>query len=178
MKSESITIVSKIDPKTFYRFAIFDTLKLRKRWISPAIFAGILLTSSLICFSMYSKAEHAEFLGMVLLVIALGVPGVYFGTFFYSLKTQAHALKLQKSRIAYTIELNQTGILVTSGTSNGSTVSYNWNELFGIYRQLGCIYLYVSVKQAFLLPNGCGDASDEEVWQFITAHLPKEKLHR
>ncbi len=141
MKSESITIVSKIDPKTFYRFAIFDTLKLRKRWISPAIFAGILLTSSLICFSMYSKAEHAEFLGMVLLVIALGVPGVYFGTFFYSLKTQAHALKLQKSRIAYTIELNQTGILVTSGTSNGSTVSYNWNELFGIYRQLGCIFL-------------------------------------
>lgn len=75
-------------------------------------------------------------------------------------------------------ELNQTGILVTSGTSNGSTVSYNWNELFGIYRQLGCIYLYVSVKQAFLLPDGCGDASDEEVWQFITAHLPKEKLHR
>ena len=37
MQLSAITIASKIDPKTFYQFAIFDTLKLRKRWISPEI---------------------------------------------------------------------------------------------------------------------------------------------
>ena len=85
MQPHTITIASKIDPKTFCRFAIFDTLTLRRRWLSPAIFAGIFLFCSLICFSMVNRTQGAALLGAVLLTVGLGVPAVYFGVFFHSL---------------------------------------------------------------------------------------------
>lgn len=62
MQSHTITVTSRIDPNTFYRFAVFDTLKLRKRWLSPAVFAGIFLLCSLICFLMRERTESAAFL--------------------------------------------------------------------------------------------------------------------
>lgn len=177
MKPEKITVASKIDEKTFCRFAIFDTLKLRKRWISPAIFAGILLFCSLLCFLQRHRAEQAELLALVLMAVALGVPGVYFGTFFHSLKVQSNKLRLQKGRLSYTVVLSQKGVQVTSAKSGGGHISYNWNQIFGVYQKPGCIYLYVSVKQAFLLPEDCIEPSLEDLRDMITSHVPAERLH-
>lgn len=177
MKSDNITIASKIDPKTFYRFAVFDTLSLRKRWISPAIFAGIFLICSFICFSMHSRIDGAVLLGSVLLTVGLGVPAVYFGTFFHSLKLQSNTLKLQRSAVAYTIKLTSKGIDVTGSQASHNTVSFSWNQVFGVYQRPGCIYLYVSPHQAFLLPEDCADASWEELRQIFATHLNAEKIH-
>ena len=177
MKSDTITVSSKIDPKTFYRFAIFDTLYLRKRWISPAIFAGLFFTCSLICFSMHSKAEQAALLGTVLLVVGLGVPAVYFGTFFRSLNLQSKTLKLQKAAVAYTVTLTEAGIQVTGNHPHGGNASFLWDQIFGVYQRPGCIYLYVSPRQAFLLPEDCADASPEELHKILAAHLKPEKIH-
>jgi len=177
MKSDTITIASKIDPKTFYRFAVFDTLSLRKRWISPAIFAGIFLVCSLICFSMYSKAEQAELLGFVLLVVGLGVPAVYFGTFFRSLKLQSKALKLQRAAVAYTVTLTPGGIQAAGRQSGGGNLTVPWEQVFGVYQRPGCIYLYISPRQAFLLPENCADTSPEELRDMIAAHLEAGKIH-
>lgn len=178
MKPEKITVASKIDEKTFCRFAIFDTLTLRKRWVSPAVFAGILLFSSLLCFSRQGSAQQAELLAIVLMVVALGVPGVYFGTFFHSLKTQSRKLKLQKNRLSYTVALSQKGVEVTSAKSGGGHVTYNWNQIFAVYEKPGCVYLYVSMKQAFLLPESCVEPSGEDLWDMITSHVPEEKIYR
>ena len=151
MQLSAITIASKIDPKTFYRFAIFDTLKLRKRWISPAIFAGIFLSCAIICFFMVKKTEGAALLGTVLLIVGLGVPAVYFGAFFHSLKLQAN-----------------------------DHADFTWKQIFGVYEQPGCVYLYVSPRQAFLLPQTSLEhtgAVPRELCAIFTAHLPAEKLH-
>ena len=177
MKSGAITIASKIDPKTFYRFAAFDTLSLRKRWISPAVFAGIFLVCALICFSMYPKADKAELLGSVLLIVGLGVPAVYFGTFFHSLKLQSRTLKLQKASVSYTVTLTAEGIQAVSSQSGGGSAFFSWDQIFGAYQRPGCIYLYVSPRQAFLLPEDCADTSPEELREMIAAHLKAEKIH-
>ena len=176
MKPEKIIVASKIDEKTFCRFAIFDTLMLRKRWISPAVFAGILLFCSLLCFLQRHSAQQAELLALVLMAVGLGVPGVYFGTFFHSLKTQARKLRLQKNRLSYTVALSQNGVEVTSAKSGGGHVTYNWNQVFAVYKKHGCVYLYVSIKQAFLLPENCVDPSTEELWDMIASHVPAERI--
>ena len=38
MQREIITIHVKMDRQTFRRFALFDTLRLKKRWCQPALF--------------------------------------------------------------------------------------------------------------------------------------------
>ena len=35
--------------------------------------------------------------------------------------------------------------------------------------------LFPRVKEAFLLPEGQADAPDEEVWDYLTAHMGSEK---
>ena len=130
MQLSAITIASKIDPKTFYRFAIFDTLKLRKRWISPAIFAGIFLSCAIICFFM--------------------------------------------------VTMDASGVHVTRGRSANDHADFTWKQIFGVYEQPGCVYLYVSPRQAFLLPQTSLEhtgAVPRELCAIFTAHLPAEKLH-
>lgn len=180
MQLSAITIASKIDPKTFYRFAIFDTLKLRKRWISPAIFAGIFLSCAIICFFMVKKTEGAALLGTVLLIVGLGVPAVYFGAFFHSLKLQSKTLKLKAAAVAYTVTMDASGVHVTSGRSANDHADFTWKQIFGVYEQPGCVYLYVSPRQAFLLPQISLEhtgAVPRELCAIFTAHLPAEKLH-
>ncbi len=180
MQPHAITIASKIDPKTFYRFAIFDTLKLRRRWLSPAIFAGIFLSCAIICFFMVKRTEGAAVLGTVLLAVGLGVPTVYFGTFFHSLKLQSKTLKLNKAAVAYTVTMDENGVHVTSDRSAKDHADFTWKQIFGVYEQPGCVYLYVSPRQAFLLPQTSLEhmgTTPEELRAMFTAHLPAEKLH-
>lgn len=180
MQSHPITVPSKIDPKTFYRFAVFDTLKLRKRWLSPAVFAGIFLFCSAICFFMREKTDGAMFLGSVLLAVGFGVPAVYFGTFFRSLSLQSKALKLNSAAVAYTVQLDERGIHVTGGKSAKDHAAFTWEQVFGVFEQPGCIYLYVSPRQAFLLPKTCIEhtgTSLQELYALFTARLASEKLH-
>ena len=42
MKYTDITVRTKLDEKTFKRFARFDMLVLRKKWIRPAVFSLII----------------------------------------------------------------------------------------------------------------------------------------
>ena len=180
MQPHTITIASKIDPKTFYRFAIFDTLTLRRRWLSPAIFAGIFLFCSLICFSMVNRTQGAALLVAVLLTVGLGVPAVYFGVFFHSLKVQSKTLKLKASAVAYTITLDETGVHVTGKKAAKDHAAFSWEQIFGVYEQSGCIYLYVSPRQAFLLPKASLESTGpslQELRAMFTDHLTAEKLH-
>ena len=68
----------------FRRFTLFDILQRRKMWRSPVIFASILSGCAIICFIMH-HVDGAVLLGSVLLAVGLGMPAVYFSTFFTSL---------------------------------------------------------------------------------------------
>ena len=70
-----------LDSRTFKEFTVFDVLYRRKAWKSPVTFASIMTLSAIICFIMH-KIDGAILLGSVLLVIGLGMPVVYFLSFF------------------------------------------------------------------------------------------------
>lgn len=179
MNMTTITIPVRLDTGTFRRFAVFDTLKRQKRWKSPAVFSGILLVSAVICFAMNSRADQAMLIGSVLMIIAVGLPAVYFGMFFRSLDAQAKANKLNAARLVYTVKLTgeEDGILVTSAKGECNTAAFSWKTVFAVYRDADCIYLYVSDHQAFLIPDEQADVSPDELWEFLGAHVSAEQMH-
>lgn len=88
-KESTIIVPVRIDRKIFQDFSVFDTLVRQRRWQRPLVFALILLFFAVLCFAQVGKREGAILLGSVLTVVGLGLPAVYFGMFFYSVRQQA-----------------------------------------------------------------------------------------
>ena len=87
-QAQDITVPVKLDEKTFKRFARFDMLRLRKRWVRPAVFAVIL--TAFAAAALLSGKKEAGMIASVLLVIGLGLPIVYIGSFLSQVNMQAH----------------------------------------------------------------------------------------
>ena len=140
----------------FRDFTVFDILKRRKQWKSPVIFSSILTVSALICFLMH-ETDGAVLLGTVLLTVALGMPAVYFITFFSSLKKQVKLQNLDPPRTVYTAELTDDpdGIRISNGKESAS---YRWDRAYHAYVTDECIYLYMTQDRAFIIPETCSDA--------------------
>lgn len=177
MKSETIVISSRIDDKLFSRFAFFDTIVLQKRLRSPLIFTGLMSTFACICYVFHNRADQAIFMGNVLLIIGFALPLVYFGTFFRSVQNEITRMNLHTPQLVYKVYLDdeKDGIVVADPKASG-TAFRSWNDMFGAYRVKGCIYLYVSPRQAFLLPDGQANVSPDELWAFLQKKLPQEKM--
>jgi hypothetical protein len=145
----SISVI--VDSKTFTKFAMFDTLRRQRRFVSPAIFMGILLLFSLLAFSRVGKSEQALLLGIVLASISILLPASYLLSFWLSVKAQVKKLGLAIPHYAYTLQFDDSGVAVSSGREK---VYHQWGDLYGAYRLPGYIYLYATSQRAFLLPDG------------------------
>lgn len=178
MRPDTITISSRIDTKAFRRFAVFDTLIRQKRYRSPAIFAGIMLVFACICYLMNGRAEQAVLLGNVLLCIGIVLPVVYFGTFYFSVNSQAKKMKLEPPRHVYTVTMtdDEEGISIVTPTGEGGTLRVKWANLHMAYRVAGCIYFFISPRQAFLFPDDQANVTPDELWDFLKEKMPEEKL--
>lgn len=185
MHSQTITVHTMLDGKHFTDFANFDIFKLRKRHIKPILFCLILTAFSILCFILNNGKNQGSLLGTVLLIIAIGLPAVYFGLYFRSLGYQVKQMRLSKPRLVYTLELSDPddGIHTierpdprfASGTDTEHT--YKWSEAYGAFRRKDVIYLYVSDKQAYIIPDGQADSAPEFVWSFISSHIDSSKVH-
>ena len=80
--SQPISVSVQMDAASFHDFAAFDLLRHRKAWHRPLAFTAILLASAGVCLSQVGQKDGAALLTVVLSVVALGVPAVYFWTFF------------------------------------------------------------------------------------------------
>ena len=80
--SQPISVSVQMDAASFHDFAAFDLLRHRKAWHRPLAFTAILLVSAGFCLSQVGQKDGAALLTVVLAVVALGVPAVYFWTFF------------------------------------------------------------------------------------------------
>ena len=112
-------------------------------------------------------------LAVVLAVVALGVPAVYFWTFFHSLSLQIK--KMDLPRPFYRLLLDDDGLSVwMAGEQDKPEASrkYAWHDMHLAYRTPNAIYLYVRQNQAYLL-NDSLDAA----WSLLQASLPAERLH-
>ena len=174
MSSErNITIPVRLDEKTFKRFARFDMFTLRKRWVRPVIFSAILIAFAFV--ALLTKKAQSGMIAAVLLAVGIGLPVVYFGSFFSQVNMQALQQKLKPPRNVYTVTLREEGIRVENNQRQEDVLEMEWAAVQKAFRRKGCIYLYVTPTKAFLLPEGQADATDEEVWDYLTAHMGSEK---
>lgn len=177
MKRKPLMVQVKVDEESFRDFAVFHTLKRQKRWIAPVVFAAILLVFSIICFSMRGSRSNAVLLGVVLLVIALGLPAVYFYSFFVSIGQQSQKMKLDKPRKAYSLSLSENGVQSVPANDAGAAEDFSWDSIYRAYRTKNAVYLYVTPKRALLMPEtGASAARTEEIWSLLTEYLPPQKL--
>ena len=170
---KTIVIPVRLDEKTFKRFARFDMFSRRKKWIRPAVFALILIVFAVA--ALLVRKEQSGLIAAVLLVVGLGLPFVYIGTFLSQVNMQAVSRKLKPARYVYTVTLGGEGVTAKDNGKNEETPVIPWEKIQKAFRRKGCIYLYVTAAKAFLLPAGQADAPDHEVWDFIQDHLGADK---
>ena len=170
---KSIVIPVKLDEKTFRRFARFDTLSRRKKWIRPAVFA-LILTAFAVAALLLRK-EQSGLIAAVLLAVGLGLPLVYIGTFLSQVNMQAVRARRKTARNVYTVTLREAGLRVENNQKQEDPLETEWSAVRQAFRRKGCIYLYVTDARAFLLPDGQANVPDPEVWQYLLDHLGKDK---
>ena len=173
-ETQTITIPVKLNEKTFRRFARFDMLRLRKRWVKPLIFALILCAFATV--ALITRLPQSGMIAAVLLVIGLGLPIVYIGMFLSQVNMQAAQWKLGKEgRYVYTVKLSAEGFQVTNDKKQENTGVVSWEKAAQAFRRKDCIYLYATPIKAFLLPAGQADTLDETVWKMIKNGLGSTK---
>lgn len=175
LKHEVFTVAVKLDAKLFRRFALFDTFRRQRRWVSPALFAGIMLAFSLICYMLRGRNEQAVLLGTVLLGAGLLLPAAYFLSFFLSVRASIKNLGLAQARHTYTVTLSAGGGVRVSTETEQAVCS--WQNLYGAYRVPGCVYLYAAPTRAYLLPDGQIPGGAARLWRLLETVLPAQKLH-
>ena len=170
---QDIVIPVKLSEKTFRRFARFDMLRLRKRWVRPVLFALILCVFATV--ALFSRLPQSGLIAAVLLAVGLGLPIVYIGMFLSQVNLQADKWKLGKGKLVYTVTLRSKDFTVVNSQKAGEAVTVPWAEARQAFRMRGCIYLYASPAKAYLLPDGQANVPDGEVWQRIVQGLGKDK---
>jgi len=172
-EEKQIVIPVRLDEKTFRRFARFDMFSLRKKWIRPLVFSLILIAFAAV--ALFSRKEQSGMIAAVLLVVGLGLPLVYVGSFLSQVNMQAARAKLKPARQVYTVTLRSSGIRVVNNQKKEDPLEMDWPAVRQAFRKKGCVYLYVTAAKAFLLPDGQADAPDPEVWKYLVDHLGSEK---
>ena len=170
----AITIPVKLDKVTFRRFASFDTLRRQHRWRLPVWFMIIMLSFSIYLFFQTDKPQSG-LIGGVLAAIGLGLPVVYFSSFYLTLRENVKKYRLP--RLVYTLKLTETDVYIHSAIKKEEELTLPWEKLHAAYRVKGAIYLYVLANRAFLLPDGQADVPGDELWAFITQYMPKDTCH-
>lgn len=171
--SQPISVSVQMDAASFHDFAAFDLLRHRKAWHRPLVFTAILLASAGVCLSQVNQKDGAALLTVVLAVVALGVPAVYFWTFFHSLSLQIKKMGLP--RPFYRLVLDDDGLSVWMAGQQDKpepTNQYPWHNLHLAYRTTNAIYIYVQQNQAYLL-----NESLDAAWSLLQSALPAERLH-
>lgn len=169
----SVSVSIQMDAKSFHDFAAFDLLHHHKGWQRPVVFTAILLVCAGICLSQIGKRDGAGLLTAVLAIVAVGLPAVYFGTFFYNLSQQIKKLGLP--RPFYRLELDSDGLSVwMAGAQDKAepTHQYPWSTAYCAYRTSDAVYIYVQQTQAYLL-----NESMDTAWALLAEVLPADKLH-
>lgn len=172
MKQNALVVQSRITPEVFREFAVFDTFYRQKRFLRPLVFTAIMAGFAAVCFAQRGQRQQAGLLGGVLLAVGLGLPIVYFLTFFYSVYKQARQLKGKKAPLAYTVELSPDQIAVTAGEQRQE---YRWEDILYVYRIRHSTCVYISRSRAYLLPADDDGREEEKRWALLCEHVSDKK---
>lgn len=165
----------KINAPVFRRFAMFDTFRLKRRWVSPAVFCAILLAFSFA--GMISGKEDAHLIGTILQLIGLGLPLCYVLHFLLQVHDQCKRLGLKKPRPAYTLNWTEGELRVINDMAAEPEVRLPYASLHAVWRVSGAFYIYASPSRAFIMPDGQYPLSPAQVWDFLKDRIPAGALH-
>ena len=174
MDKKLLHITVTLDGDTFRRFAWFDTMRLRRGWRRPVLFAAILGTCAAAAFAYAGTDANSVLLGVLLLAVGLGLPLVWVGMFARSVRRQVRAMKLP--RTVYNIDLTESGVTCWHTAGGAAAETTPWAQVYSAWRRPGAVYLYVQPGRAYLLP-AAGAAGDEKLWAVLGAQLPADRLH-
>ena len=172
--TQPLSISVTMDADSFRAFSSFDLFRHRHAWKRPLLFTAILLVFAGICLSQIGRLEGAALLTVVLAVVALGLPAVYFYTYFHNLSLQVKKLGLNEPRPFYRLALSESGLSVwMAGEQDKPDPSrqYDWSNLHLAYRTQDAIYLYVQQTQAYLW-----NSSLDAAWSLLQEKLPADRL--
>ncbi len=172
MAKKELLIPVRITPPVFQEFAVFDAMSRQKRWRGPVVFILIFGILSALCYTQAHRLRGAGLLGTVLLAVGVGLPLAYFVNFFLSVKAQGKKLGGENAPIAYTVRLREEGILAENGKER---MELSWGQLYGAFRLRYSVCLYVSPRQAYLLPGDAQEKEGREIWAWVAEHMPEEK---
>lgn len=175
MKINAVTAHVRINSRIFRRFALYDTFLLRRRFVSPCIFAAIFLAFSLVAF--LSGREQSALLGGVLLAVGLFMPLTYVASFLLQVHDQSARLGLKALRPAYTLNMGETELRVINDMKQEDEAHFPWTSMHGVWRTGHAYYLYVSPSRAFILPDGQCSLSPADLWDFLSARIGAGKMH-
>ncbi|MBR4039439.1 MAG: hypothetical protein IKJ11_04995 [Clostridia bacterium] len=175
MHTIPITAHVRINAPIFRRFALFDTFRLRRRWISPAVFALILFAFSFAC--MISGKEQAQMIGTVLQLVGLGLPLCYVLAFLVQVGDQCRRLGLKSLRPAYTLNFCESELRIINDMAAEPEVRLAYTSLHGVWRVGGAFYIYAAPARAFILPDGQYPVSPAQLWDFLHARTGADRMH-
>lgn len=175
MSDRFLTVHVKINARIFRRFAVFDAFRLKRRWLSPAVFCLILFAFSFV--AMASGREQSGMIGTVLQIVGLGLPVCYVLSFLLQVHDQSKQLGLKALRPAYTLGFAQDALHVVNDMQREPEVTLPYASLHGVWRVSGAFYLYAAPARAFILPDGQYALAPAELYDFLKAHLPEGALH-
>lgn len=172
MAKKELLIPARITSDVFREFAVFDAMIRQKRWRGPLLFTLIFGVFSAICYTQAGRVRGAGLLAAVLLAVGLGLPAAYFANFFLSVKAQGQRLGGEKAPIAYTVRLREEDVMAEQGKEK---MTLNWQQLHGAVRLEHSVCIYVSARQAYLLPGEAEEKDGKEIWDWVCGHMPQEK---
>lgn len=175
VKVNAVTAHVKINARIFRRFALYDTFRLQRRWVSPCIFSVIFLAFAIVAFA--SGRAQSALLGAVLLIVGLGIPLAYVASFLLQVHDQSTRLGLKALRPAYTLNMGETELRVINDMKQEDEAHFPWASMHGVWRAGHAYYLYVSPSRAFILPDGQCSLSPAEMWDFLSARVGAGKIH-
>lgn len=175
MRAGTVTAHVKINAGIFRRFALFDVFRLKRRWVSPAVFCAVFMVFSFLC--MASGREQAGLIGTILQIIGLGLPVCYVLSFLVQVHDQCKRLGLKTLRPAYTLNLGETQLRVINDMQKEPEITLPYASLYGVWRASGAYYLYAAPARAFILPDGQCPLSPVELYDLFLERLPTGALH-
>lgn len=175
MHASTLTTHVKINASIFRRFALFDTFRLKRRWVSPAVFSVILLAFSFA--AMISGKEQAPLIGTLLQIVGLGLPLCYVLHFLVQVHDQCSRLGLKNLRPAYTLNFDENELRVINDMVSEPEVKLPYATLHGVWRAGSAYYIYAAPSRAFILPDGQYPLSPAQLWDHFKVVLPAGALH-
>jgi hypothetical protein len=86
---------------------------------------------------------------------------------------QAKKLRLDPPRRVYTLTFSPAGVHIVNDMKADEEADLEWKKIPAAFRRKKAIYLYAAPTRAFILPDGQGDASQDELWAMLVKHLRK-----